>query len=184
MVCSEQSSQELQGPFRSLLSRFPDEEFLETKFRPCTRWCFCSAVQCLPGTATTSSNIKYSLSGKPYYWLVWLLFRQANAQWRLSVCAAPKHPFSFDVSRMLRISSTDIVFLALVNQAAKQTLSMVYNDRSGISKCRISIVSKCHNPSIRYVEWKEVFEPESIRLVVCPGVLRVSVQVMNRDNTG
>lgn len=80
--------------------------------------------------------------------------------------------------------STDIVFLALVNQAAKQSLGMVYNVRSGISECRISIVSKCHNPSIRYVEWKEVFEPESIRLVVCPGVLPVSVQAMNRDNTG
>ncbi len=55
---------------------------------------------------------------------------------------------------------THIIFLALVNQAAEQTLSMVYDVRSGVPKCCISVVSKCHDASIRYVLWQEVLEPE------------------------
>lgn len=44
------------------LFRFPDEGFLETRFRPWTRWCCCGAAQFLPETTTTSSRIRYSLS--------------------------------------------------------------------------------------------------------------------------
>ena len=60
---------------------------------------------------------------------------------------------------------------------------MIYDVCRCVAKRRISVVSKRHDSSIRYVMWKEVFEPEGIRLVVCPGVLRVSVQAMDRNDT-
>lgn len=78
---------------------------------------------------------------------------------------------------------THIIFLAFVNQAAKQTLSMVYNVCSGIPERGMGIVSECHDPSMRHVEWKEFFEPEGICLAACPGSLRVSAKAMDRNNT-
>ena len=81
--------------------------------------------------------------------------------------------------------STQLInLLALVDQAAKQTLSIIYDVCSGVPKCCIGVVSKCHHPSIRHVLWKKVFEPEGICLGARPSVLRVSVQAMNRNDIG
>lgn len=79
---------------------------------------------------------------------------------------------------------THIIFLALVHQAAKQTLGMINNVCSGVPKCCISVVSKCHDPSIRNVLWEEVFEPEGSCLAARPGALRVSIETMDRNDTG
>ena len=76
-----------------------------------------------------------------------------------------------------------MIFLAIVNQAAEQTLGMVYDVPSSAPECLIGIVSIRHYPLMGYVIWKEVFEPEGVRLAARPGVLPVSIQAMDRNDT-
>ena len=76
-----------------------------------------------------------------------------------------------------------IIFFPLVNQAAQQTLSMVFYVRRSVPEGRVGVVSKRHYPSIRHVLWKEVFEPEGIGLAMRPRILLVLEETMDRDDT-
>ena len=59
---------------------------------------------------------------------------------------------------------------------------MIYDVCSCIAKRRSRIVSIGHNPDIRKVLQKEVFEPECLRLAICPSVRLVSVESMDGDD--
>lgn len=77
----------------------------------------------------------------------------------------------------------NIIFFALINQTAQQGLGVIYNIRSCVAECGVGVVSKGQDSGIRNVKWEEVLQPKCSRLGICPGIVRMSVKSVDRNDT-
>ena len=73
---------------------------------------------------------------------------------------------------------------SLIKKTAEQTSRVIPNICSCIPERNVRIVSKVQDASILEIVRKEVSEPESLSLCICPGLDRISVETMNSNDTG
>jgi hypothetical protein len=83
--------------------------------------------------------------------------------------------------RLYRCAPTHIFLISLVNQTAQQTLCVVDDIGGGLAEGSRGIVAEGKDAGILDLVRQEVFEPECIRLRVCPGVDGIAAQAVHGD---
>lgn len=85
--------------------------------------------------------------------------------------------------RLSRCTCTHVFLISLVNQTAQQALRMIYDVGSGLAERGRSVVAVGKDADILDFVRQEVFEPERVRLGMCPGLDGVAAQAVHGDYT-
>ena len=72
--------------------------------------------------------------------------------------------------------------LSFVYQADQQAFGVIHHLRRRLSKRGIGIVAEGHDTGIGDLERQKIFQPERLRLWVCPGVGRVAAESVHGHN--
>lgn len=83
-----------------------------------------------------------------------------------------------------RRANTQICLLPFVNQTAQQTLCVVVDTGSGRPERSRSIVVECEDAGVVDLERQEVFQPECLRLGMCPGLDGVPAEAVYGNYAG
>jgi hypothetical protein len=83
--------------------------------------------------------------------------------------------------RLYRCAPTHAFLISLVDQTAQQTLCVVDDIGGGLAEGSRGIVAEGEDAGILDFVRQEVFEPECIRLGVCPGLNGIAAQAVHGD---
>lgn len=83
--------------------------------------------------------------------------------------------------RLYRCAPTHIFLVSLVDETAQQTLCVVDDIGGGLAESSRGIVAEGEDAGILDLMRQEVFEPECIRIGVCPGCNGIAAQAVHGD---